>query len=159
MAIQINFGDGTTSTPGFGAFQERHRHIMYWARNQAYLIARDRPTADRYFRGITQGSRSLSQILRDNTQWIHYDPTRNAMGFTPGQGFSKECAIGRSPFQAGRRAVLATLIHELAHCNGAAGGSSTAAEDALPHCGLGTLRELRTGIDNPNTEYLPGLSG
>lgn len=68
-------------------------------------------------------------------------------------------AIGPLAFRKGRWMVLATLIHELAHCNGAAGGNATVAEDALPHCGLGSMNELRTRVDDPQTPYDPGIEG
>ena len=132
---------------------------MRWARRKAIWIAQNIPSADVYFRGITAGARSLTAILADRTVWVNFHPTLLDFGVTPGEGFATECAIGPSAFRIGRWTVLATLIHELAHCNGAPGGASTTAEDALPHCGLGRLSEFRTGIDEPHSPYVPGLSG
>jgi hypothetical protein len=142
------------------AFPERHRETMRWSRRKAILIAQTIPSADVYFRAITAGARSLTQILADSAMWVHFHPTLVDFGVTPGSsGFATECAIGPAAFRRGRWMVLGTLIHELAHCNGAAGGGSTAAEDALPHCGLGRMSELRTGVDDPNTPYIPRLGG
>ncbi|QPK63497.1 hypothetical protein IVG45_22340 [Methylomonas sp. LL1] len=133
---------------------------MRWARQRAIWIAKNIPSADVYFRNITAGSRSLTALLADSNIWVNFHATLNDFGVTPGAaGFATECAIGPSAFRIGRWTVLATLIHELAHCNGAPGGASTAAEDALPHCGLGTLTEFRTGVDDPHSPYTPGLSG
>ena len=87
-------------------------------------------------------------------------PRSADFGVTPGaSGFATELAIGPRAFRIGRWTVLATLIHELAHCNGAPGGGSTVAEDALPACGLGRLSEQSTGVDDPRTPYVPGLGG
>ena len=92
--------------------------------------------------------------------WVNFHATLADFGVTPGAGgFATECAIGPAAFRIGRWTVLATLIHELAHCNGAPGGASTVAEDALVHCGLGRRSELQTGVDDPRTPYTPGLSG
>jgi hypothetical protein len=62
------------------------------------------------------------------------------------------------PFSEGRLKVLGILIHELAHIAGAT-DFTTKAEDALVHCGLGTLQELETGINDPSTPYDPGIQG
>jgi hypothetical protein len=158
--IQINIGDYTSPHAGYIAFPLRHRDTMRWVRQRAIWIARNKPSADVYFRGICAGARSLTDLLADSNIWVNYHATMNDLGVTPGAaGFATECAIGPRAFRRGRWTVLATLIHELAHCNGAAGGASTAAEDALPHCGLGRLDELNSGIDDPRTPYEPGLSG
>jgi len=160
MTIQLNIGDFVSPTAGFTAFPNGHRDTMRWARTRAIWIARNIPSADVYFRGITAGARSLTAMLADNTLWVNYHPTLVDFGVTPGAaGFATECAIGPRAFRIGRWTVLATLIHELAHCNGAPGGGSTVAEDALPHCGLGRMTEFNTGVDDPRTPYQPGLGG
>lgn len=160
MTIQINIGDHNSPHAGYQAFPSSCRDTMRWARRRAFWIARNKSGADVYFRGIASGSRSLTALLADRSIWVNYHPTLSDHGETPGSsGFATECCIGRSAFRIGRWTVLATLIHELAHCNGAGGGSSTLAEDALPHCGLGRMSELRTGIDDPRTPYEPGLAG
>ncbi|MCK9607410.1 MAG: hypothetical protein M0R33_13300 [Methylomonas sp.] len=160
MTFQINIGDHASPNAGFIAFPDSRRGTMRWARQRALWIARNIPSADVYFRGITSGARSLTALLADSSIWVNYHATLTDFGVTPGSsGFATECAIGPAAFRIGRWTVLATLIHELAHCNGAPGGSSTAAEDALPHCGLGRLSEFRTGVDDPRTPYTPGLGG
>ena len=161
MTIQLNIGDLVSPTPGFVAFPGGARlETMRWARRKAIWIPQNIPSANVYFRGITAGARSMTDILADSTMSVHFQPTLVDFGVTPGAaGFATECAIGPAAFRGGRWVVLATLIHELAHCNGAPGGGSTVAEDALPRCGLGTMAELRSGVDNPRTPYKPGLSG
>jgi len=56
-----------------------------------------------------------------------------------------EIAIGQLAFAQGRWMVLGTLLHELAHVNGARAVSDRSAEMTLVHCGLGRLSELREG--------------
>jgi hypothetical protein len=160
MTIQINIGDHTSAHAGYIAFPNARRDTMRWARQRAIWIAKNKPTANVYFRNITAGARSLTALLADRNIWVNYHATIVDFGETPGAaGFATECAIGPRAFRKGPWTVLATLIHELAHCNGAPGGGSTVAEDALPHCGLGRLSELNTGVDDPHTPYTPGLSG
>jgi hypothetical protein len=160
MSIQINIGDHTSPHAGYIAFPAHRRETMNWARRRARWIAANKPGANVYFQAITAGARTLSQILADRSMWVSYHPTLADHGVTPGAaGFATECAIGPSSFRISRWMVLATLIHELAHCNGAPGDPSTVAEDALPHCGLGRMSELRTGKDDPWTPYIPGLTG
>jgi len=157
--IQINIGDHVSPHANFTAFPAHHRATMNWAREHAQVIARNMPSANAYFRAITGGSRTLSAILADSSMWINFNPAIADFGVTPGGVFASECSIGPAAFRIGRWTVLATMIHELAHCNGAPGGASTVAEDALPHCGLGNMSELRTRTDNPRTPYNPGIAG
>jgi hypothetical protein len=160
MTIQLNIGDHVSAHTGYIAFPNAHRDTIRWARTRAIWISRNKPAANPYFRAITAGARSLTQLLADTNIWVNYHATLVDFGVTPGAaGFATECAIGPRAFRIGRWCVLATLIHELAHCNGAPGGASTAAEDALPACGLGRLSEFVTGVDDPHTPYVPGLGG
>jgi len=160
MPIQMNIGDYASPTAGFVPFPAARRDVVRWSRRRAHWIARNKPAADVYFRGITAGARSLTALLADRTVWINYHATLAGFGVTPGAaGFAKELAIGPRAFRIGRWTVLATLIHELAHCNGAPGGASMAAENALPACGLGKLSEQTSGIDDPHTPYDPNLPG
>jgi hypothetical protein len=160
MTIQLNVGDHNSPHAGYIAFPTARRDTMRWARRRAIWIAQNIPSADVYFRNITAGARSLTALLADSNLWINYHATMTEFGVTPGaSGFASECAIGPRAFRIGRWTVLATLIHELAHCNGAPGGSSTVAEDALPHCGLGRLSEFTSGVDDARTPYQPGLEG
>lgn len=160
MSIQLNIGDHTSPHAGFMAFPRRHRDTMRWCRQRMWYIVRNHPSANVYFRAIASGSRTLTQLLNDRSMWINYHPTLTDFGVTPGaSGFALECAIGPAAFRRGRWMVLATCVHELAHCNGAAGGAATVAEDALPHCGLGTMAELRSRVDDPRTPYDPGIAG
>jgi len=70
-----------------------------------------------------------------------------------------EIAIAPKAFRIGRWTVLATLIHELAHSDGAAWGRDSAeAELAVLACGLGRKSEQTQG-DDPYTPYNPRLRG
>jgi hypothetical protein len=71
----------------------------------------------------------------------------------------KEIAVSETSFKIGRWTVLATLIHELAHSNGAPGGADKRAERAVYACGLGKKLERTTGVDDPQTPYDPNIGG
>ena len=157
MSIQMNIGDHVSPHAGWVAVPNTRRQTVNWARRRAKKIARDMPSADRYFRTLPSG-RSLTNLLNDRSIWINYDPTATEFG-AQSVAHPNEIAIGPSAFRIGRWTVLATLIHELAHVNGAPGGVDTRAEEALLHTGLGNRREFRTGVDDPKTPYDPDISG
>jgi hypothetical protein len=104
------------------------------------------------------GGRTLTALLADRTIWINYSSGIPGYGQTNRVG-GKEIAIGPIAYLWGRWTVLGTLIHELAHSNGAPGGNSLAAEEALLHCGLGRLSEKQSGTDDHRTPYEPGIGG
>jgi hypothetical protein len=66
--------------------------------------------------------------------------------------------ISERACRIGRWSLLATMIHELAHINGAP-GRGFAAEEALIACGLGRLHEKQTGVDDLHTPYSPDIEG
>ncbi|MBN1611644.1 MAG: hypothetical protein JW940_33725 [Polyangiaceae bacterium] len=157
MVMQLNLGDHVSPEPGYTAIPAGYRPDAQWARTRARAIARGMPSADAYFRTLPN-ARSLTQLLADNTIWINYSATIGGYGETNAVG-GKEIAIGSVAFRYGRWTVLATLIHELAHSNGAPGGASKAAEQALVACGLGKRGELNSGVDDPRTPFDPNISG
>jgi hypothetical protein len=155
MGLQINIGDHKSSIKTYVAFPNYYLSTVRWARTKANEIASTIPSANRYFRGLPCG-RSLSELLGDSSIWVNYGPGIPGTGQISPDG--REIAIGRKAFDAGRWTVLASLIHELAHSNGAAGDDSTAAEQAVLACGLGKRSEQSKG-DDPYTPYDPRITG
>jgi hypothetical protein len=155
--MQINVGDHISPTAGYMAFPSAKRPTIRWARRRANWIAKNKPSADVYYKTLP-GGRSLTQLLGDASIWINYHPTMPHFGETNAVG-GKEIAISNSSYRIGRWTVLATLVHELAHTNGAPGGASTAAERAVLACGMGKASELTTGVDDPSTPYDPTIGG
>lgn len=156
MSIQVNIGDHVSPIAGFIAWPPSKVRLINWSRSRAKRITRDIASADPYFRTLP-GGRSLSSILQDRSVWINYHATMNAYGGAIRNG--SELCISNTACRIGRWTVLATLIHELAHINGAPGGASKAAEEALLHTGLGKKTERTTGVDDPETPYDPSISG
>lgn len=159
MGIQINVGDHVSiRAPLFQPVPFRHQWVTNWARQRAKVIAATMPSADRYFSSLPFG-RSLTQILADRTIWINYAPTIKDLWGAEDNRIHKEIAITPPSYLWGRWTVLATLIHELAHINGAPGSRSQAAEEALLHCGLGKRSEATSNIDDPRTPFVPLTDG
>lgn len=156
MPMQINVGDHVSSEASYIAVPPRLQAMSRWARTKANEIARNIPSANVYFRGLPNG-RSLTALLADGTIWVNYAPGMPHFGETNAVG-GKEIAIGPAAFRIGRWTVLATLIHELAHSNGAPGGVDPAAEGAVLACGLGKRSE-RGGRDDPRTPFDPHIGG
>ncbi len=154
--IQMNIGDHVSPRAGWVLIPNRWRDQVRWARQNAFRITHDIPAANVYFRSLPNG-RSLTDLLNDGSLWLNHDPVSNAYGITSG-AHPTEMAINASAFRIGRWTVLATLVHELAHVNGAPGGNDRRAEEAVLACGMGRRSE-KGGHDDPFTPYNPGIGG
>lgn len=157
MGMQINVGDHISSQVGYVTIPNRLREMTRWARTRANLIARNMPRANVYFKTLPNG-KSLSDLLADSSIWVNYGPSLTYFGETNAVG-GTEIAIGPLAYRIGRWTVLATLIHELAHADGAPGGTDRQAEEALLACGLGRLSEKTSGRDDAFTPYDPSIGG
>lgn len=163
--IQINIGDhsGSEHNIPFLPIPEKWRNMTRWARQHATKVAHHNPAANRYFRSLPRG-RSFTSLIGDSNIWLNYFNDPNAYGFT----FANyNIWLSDSAFLGGRWMLLATIVHELAHVNGAIGGAAVcsnystpchAAERAVLECGLGSRSE-RSGRDDRRTPYMPGLAG
>ena len=159
MPIQINVGNHVSyMAPLDQAVPFRHQWVTNWALQRAKHISATLPGADAYFRSLPFGC-SLTQLLGDFTIWINYAPNLDGKVGATDKLSHSEIAIAEVAYRFGRWTVLGTLIHELAHCGGAPGGASKAAEDALLACGLGKRSERRTGVDDIGTPFDPGAEG
>jgi hypothetical protein len=88
---------------------------------------------DGAFRALP-GRRSFSEVWSDNTIWINFTVSILARGFTHPNGHDVAISLagfGEAPTQW--RTVGATLVHELAHVNGAP-GETRHAEETLIQC-------------------------
>jgi hypothetical protein len=157
MGIQMNVGDHISPHDGWVTVPQDRRSMVNWARARAKVITTNMATADQYFKTLPSG-RSLRDLLNDGSIWINFGPTMTEFG-AQSVAHPNEIAIGPRAFRIGRWTVLATLIHELAHVDGAPGGTDRRAEEALLHCGLGKWSEFNSARDDPNTPYDPTIAG
>ena len=84
------------------------------------------------------GGRTLAQIWVDPNVWINFDPSSKHGDYGATRG--KDITITAFSLRMGHWTVAATLVHELAHVNGAS-GSTHAAEATLSSCLLSNLED------------------
>jgi hypothetical protein len=80
------------------------------------------------------GRRAFSQVWADASVWISFDPGAAAGRF--GATLGSEVTLSQYAYRMGHWTLVATIIHELAHVNGA-DGVSHAAEATLQRCLMG----------------------
>jgi hypothetical protein len=80
------------------------------------------------------GGRTFAAIWSDPAVWVSYDPGGQAGRF--GATLGNEVTISRYACRMGHWTLVATLVHELAHVDGAGGGNADA-EDTLKKCLMG----------------------
>jgi hypothetical protein len=80
------------------------------------------------------GGRTFAQVWNDPDVWICYDPKSNIGEY--GATVRKGIALSQTCCRKGVWTIVATLIHELAHVNGA-DGLSLDAELTLKQCLMG----------------------
>jgi hypothetical protein len=133
--------DGTTWAP---YSNPKFKHIL----NQALFILRHnirgmRPCSNCF--SALPGGRTFADVFDDPTVFISLDLSGPNSGVTDSVG-GKEITISISEFRVGRWSVAATLVHELAHVNGADTVTGDA-ENTLNCCGLrGHFRPGAIGV-------------
>jgi hypothetical protein len=80
------------------------------------------------------GGRNFDEVFEDASIYVSFDGGGPNSGVTNRAG-GKEVTISARELRTGKWSVAATLIHELAHCNGAS-GTSIDAENTLNCCGF-----------------------
>ena len=161
MPFQFNIGDHASPIPRYRAFPKGSTKysMLKWTRSKLFRMVKNNPRCNTYFRSLPNG-RSLTNLINDSRIWVNYDPTIPPPLTGETHVPTGEIALPDLPFIKGRWVLLGTIIHELAHVNGAPiTGGDTRAEEALYHCGLGTAKEYYDDVDDPSTPYTPGVGG
>jgi hypothetical protein len=98
------------------------------------------------------GGRSFDEVLNDDSIWINFESRtdRGWYGVTYGVG-GKEISISQSAFNKGRWWVAGTLVHEMAHVNGASATTGDA-DKTLLCCGLKNAYEGAIGMNQSSTK-------
>jgi hypothetical protein len=94
------------------------------------------------------GGRTFNDVWKDAAIWINFEPRkdRDWYGVTRGVG-GKDISISQSAFDKGKWWVAGTLVHELAHTNGASATTGDA-DKTLLKCGLSSAYEGAIGLQN-----------
>jgi hypothetical protein len=93
---------------------------------------------DKAFKALP-GGKDFATVWADASVWLNFDPSRKQGDFGATRG--KDVTITAFSLAMGRWTVAATLVHEMAHVNGAP-GNTHAAEATLRHC-------LLQGLEDP----------
>ncbi len=134
------------------AFGPKNKKIL----DQAMFIIRTRikgyKPCNKAFEALS-GGRSFDDIWNDNSIWISYDPQTTAGTF--GATLGNDITLTAYTMAIGRWTVAATLVHELAHVDGAPGNTAEA-ESTLISCLLAGLRDptIIGAIENGGTTRL-----
>lgn len=81
------------------------------------------------------GGRTFAKMWNDPQIWISFLKTTDIKEFGAAVHCGFDLSVSYGSFRHGWKMVAATLVHELAHLNGAP-ANTTDAEDTLLHCGL-----------------------
>ncbi|MGI8743137.1 MAG: hypothetical protein ACR2NN_11325 [Bryobacteraceae bacterium] len=143
-----NINTSASGHAGPAALAGGHQYLSY---SDAHFLAtlrramhtlqsriRGQAPCDNAFRSLP-GGRTFSQVRADPAVWINFDPSRRGGDYGATRG--KEITITAYSLSMGPWTVAATLVHELAHVNGAS-GSTHDAEATLRSC-------LLRGLENP----------
>lgn len=100
--------------------------------------------------GQLPGGQSFQSLLASEL-WINYDPSNKYgfWGWTSPATHPKDIVVSQYCCRMGRWSLVGTIVHEMAHLNGAPGGFSHAAEETLKGCGL----------QSPDGPYDPNVLG
>ena len=124
----LPFTDDTQITQMINAFMEINRKII-WDKGVV-------KSCNCAFAKLP-GRRDFASVWRDPDVFVSFNPNTDPGLF--GITYKKDVAIASRVFQFPEAVgwIAATLVHELAHVNGAPGGmESKAAEATLPPCGF-----------------------
>jgi hypothetical protein len=106
--------------------------------------------ADEAFKALP-GGKTLTQMVNGSDIWVNYDPSNKQgdWGWTRPRANPLDVVISQFTLRMGRWSTVGTIVHEMAHLDGAPGGRSHAAEETLKH----------SGLQSPNGPYNPAIRG
>lgn len=100
------------------------------------------------------GGRTFDDILNDNDVWINYEARTDRDWYGATNHVSgKEISICQLAFNKGKWWVAGTLVHEMAHVNGASATTGDA-DNTLLCCGLKNAYEGAIGMRQSGTQSM-----
>lgn len=149
--IRIN-GDGTAHNGPAGTSAVPAEYLDELKRAINILTSRivGKYQSDKAFAALP-GGRTLSQMVNGTDIWVNYDPSNKQgdWGWTQPGIRPFDVVVSQFTLRMGRWSTVGTIVHEMAHLNGAPGGNSHAAEETLKH----------SGLQSPNGPYNPAIRG
>ncbi len=157
MKINIKgSGHGNMTSPAGNRYWEYEDKPLKILKDALFILqsnVKGMKPCNKCFMALPNG-KTFDDILKDDTVWINYESrtSRGWYGVTRGVG-GTEISISQSAFNKGKWWVAGTLVHEMAHVNGAS-GSTGDADNTLLCCGLKNAYEGAIGMNQSgsNTE-------
>jgi len=134
---------GPAPLPGghqYLVYPNAHPHYLQTLKHSIHIIdtkIKSYQPCNDAFRALP-GGRTLLQVWSDPDVWINFDPSLNHGDYGATRG--KDITITAFSLRMGYWTVAATLVHELAHVNGAS-GTTHDAEGTLHSCLLKNLED------------------
>jgi hypothetical protein len=139
--LSVNSGKVThVGPPGSSAVPEHYLHTLAHAMQIIRLRIVGHYQSDKIFKALP-GKRPFRQMFNDHNTWVNYDPSNKLgqFGWTIPATFPHDIVITQYALRMGHWSVAGTIVHELAHLDGA-DGTSDAAERTLKYSGLRSPR-------------------
>ncbi len=135
--------------PGSEEIPEAHMDTLRRALDIIQSRIRGTPRCDEIFQALPNG-KSFTELFDDPNNWVNYDPSNKQgdWGWTMPGTFPKDLVVTQFCLRMGRWSTAGTIVHEMAHLNGA-DGASHAAENTLRFCQL----------QSPRGPYNPRIRG
>src|SRR5271154_2729094 len=134
--LTINQKGSHHGPPGSKRVPGEYMHVLKIALQIIHLRIVSHYQSDSIFRALPKG-RSFSEMFNLGHIWLNYDPSNKMgdYGWTIPSTHPHDIVITQYALRMGRWSTVGTIVHEMAHLNGA-DGTSAAAENTLRFCGL-----------------------
>ncbi len=150
--LSINAGSGFIHSGPTGSSSVPIEYIdtLFQALSILLHRMRDHRGCNSSFSALS-GGRSFKNMFDGTTIWINYDPNNSGSdwGWTIPSTNPNDIVICKYALRMGKWSTAATIVHEMAHLNGAPGVPSHAAEHRVRACRM----------MSPNGPYDPSVQG
>lgn len=130
--------NGVAEWLAYDATRSKQQAMLEKAMNTIKSNIKGSRPCNECFKKLPNG-RSFDDIFNDDAIWISYCPDNSNYGFTNVVGGS-DITICEMAFRWGYWTVIGTLVHEMAHTNGAT-TTTHDAEGTLIPCGLSKVHD------------------
>ena len=135
--LLVNNGKVPHAGPhGSGAIPAEYLAVLNQALHIIQLRIVGHYQSDLIFKALP-GGKSFQDMFNNLANWVNYDPSNKQgdWGWTIPTRYPHDVVVTQFTLRMGRWSTAGTIVHELAHLNGA-DGTSHAAENTLRFCGL-----------------------
>jgi hypothetical protein len=143
MTVTINAGSGIHQAPP-DAFPVPVEYLDVLQSALQILLAgmRGNKSCNDHFSSLP-GGRDFRSLIDDHTIWIDYDPSNSKCGWCKPSTYPNDIVVCRYALAMGRWSVAATIVHELAHLDGAPGRERIPRSTVEKHSAEFSVRKCR----------------